>query len=96
MNSLEYEQINNIKYNLSILAQVDGSAQTTTYHKKSISYDYQPYSYSYYKLSILGRDKITHYSIGYSYIYTVTSNNKLIKIELEYVPTFPITVISPG
>ena len=96
INSSEYKQINIIKHNLSTLVQVDDRAQTTTCHEKRLLHDYRSYSYSCHKLSILGRDKIVHHSEGYGYIYTVTSDNKLIKIKSEYTPTFPITVISPG
>ena len=96
INSSVHKQIHVIKHNLSALVQVDDGAQTTTCHEKQLLHNYQPYSYSCRKPSILGRDKINHHSEGYGYIYTVTSDNELIKIKLEFIPMFPITVISSG
>ena len=74
--------------------QVNDGAQTITCYEKSILHDYQSYSYSYHKPSILGRNKIIYHLEGYSYTCTVTSDNELIKIKSEYILIFSIIVIS--
>ena len=81
INSSAHEQIHVIKHNLSTLVQVDNGAQTTTCDEKQLLHNYQLYSYSCRKPSILGGDKIVHHSEGYGYICIVTSDNKLIKIK---------------
>ena len=96
ISSTENDCIHVTKLNLPILVQIDDGAQTTTCHDKSILHNYQPYSPSCQRSTILGGDKIIHKPGGFGYIYTVTSDNELIKLKSEYTPSFPITVISPG
>ena len=35
-------------------------------------------------------------SEGVEYIYTLTQDNELVKIKVEYILSFPISVVSPG